>query len=92
MECKFLEKKIHVLTENVDGNLYMLKADDYNELVNDWMGDCNCVPANDAKVFFASYCGRPINPYVYTDFLSCAQYIQNECCNKWEKELLWSEN
>ena len=79
IQCKFLEKKIHILTENVDGELYMLEADDINEIVNDWMGDCNHVPANDAKVFFASYCGEPINPYLYTDFLSLAQYIRNNC-------------
>ncbi|MBQ8245828.1 MAG: hypothetical protein IJZ42_01730 [Lachnospiraceae bacterium] len=85
IQCKFLEKKIHILTENTDGALYVLEADDYNELVNDWMGDCNCVPAKDAKVFFASYCGKPINPYVYTDFQSLLQYIRNKCCYKWEK-------
>lgn len=76
IKCSFLDKQIHILTENADGNLYILEADDYNELVNDWMGDCNCVPTNDAKVFFASYCGQPINPYVYTDFLSVMKYIR----------------
>lgn len=86
IQCMFLEKKIHILTENADGNLYVLEADDYNELVNDWNGDCNCVPANDAKIFFASYNGEPINPYMYADFQSLLQYIRNECCYKWEKE------
>ena len=86
VQCKFFEKKIHILTENADGILYVLEADDYNDLVNDWKGECNFVPANDAKVFFASYCGKPINPYAYTDFLSLMQYISRECCNKWEKE------
>jgi len=85
MEYKFLQKKIHILTENTDG-LYMLEADDYNDLVNDRMGERKYIPADNAKVFFASYCGRPINPYAYTDFLSCAQYIRNECCYKWDKE------
>ena len=79
MECKFLEKKINILTENADGALYVLQGDEYNELVNDWNGECNYVPANDAKIFFASYCGEPINPYVYTDFQSLLQYIRNEC-------------
>lgn len=92
MESKLLKKKIYIVTENTDGKLYVLEADHYNELVNDYMGERKYIPADNAKVFFASYCGRPINPYVYTDFLSCARYIQYECCNKWEKELLWSEN
>ena len=85
MQCNFLKKKIQILTENMDGEMYMLESDDYNELVNDWMGDCNFVPANDAKVFFASYCGKPITPYAYTDFQSLLRYIRNECFGKWEK-------
>ena len=80
IQCQFLKKRIQILIENVDGNLYMLEADDYNELVNDWNGDCEYVPANDAKVFFASYNGQPINPYMYTDFQSLLRYIRNWCC------------
>ena len=86
VQCKGFEKKIYILTENAVGCLYVLEADDYNDLVSDWKGECNFVPANDAKVFFASYCGKPISPYVYTDFLSLMQYIYRECCYKWEKE------
>ena len=78
MECKHFEKKICILTENVDGSLYMLEADDCNELVNDWSGDCNYVPANDATVFFASYNGKPINPYAYTDFVSLVRYMREK--------------
>lgn len=80
IQCQFLKKKIQILTENVNGEMYMLEADDYNEIVNDWMGDCDHVPANDAKVFFASYDGQPINPYMYTDFQSLLRYIRNWCC------------
>lgn len=87
IQCEHLslKKKIFILTENTDGSPYVLEADDHNELVNDWKGDCNYVPANDAKVFFASYCSRPINPFAYTDFQSLLQYIRNECCYKWEQ-------
>ena len=86
MESKVLEKKIHIVTENADGKLYVLEADHYNELVNDYLGEHRYIPADNAKVFFASYAGKPINPYVYQDFLSLAKYIQYECCYKWEKE------
>ena len=78
MERNFLNKKIHILTENADGNLYMLEANDYNELVNDWSGDRNYVPAHDAKVYFASYNGKPINPYAYTDFESLVRHMRAE--------------
>ena len=39
-------------------------------------GDCNFVPANDARVFFASWNGKPISPYEYTDFESLAWYLK----------------
>ena len=70
IQCNFLKKKIQILTENVEGEMYMLEADDYHELRDDWEEGCNYVPSNDAKVFFASYDGKPINPYAYTDFCS----------------------
>lgn len=84
VQHNFLEKKIYILAENTDGRLCMLEADDYNELVTVY-GDHSRVPPGNAKVFFASYCGKPISPYVYSDFLSLLQYISRECCYKWEK-------
>lgn len=74
MECKFLEKKINILTEK-DGALYMLKANSINEIANAFSIDSSSLPANDARVFFATFCGDPINPYAYTDFYSCVQHI-----------------
>ncbi len=80
MECKFLDKRIHIITEDAYGNLYMLEADNYNELVNDRNGDHCFIPEDDAKVYFASYDGNPINPYAYKDFLSLAKHIRVELC------------
>lgn len=67
---------IVILTQNSAGELYIIESDDYNEIVNDWNGDCCYVPENDARVFFASYNGTPINPYLYADFVSCMQYLR----------------
>lgn len=67
---------IVILTQNAAGELYIIVSDDYNEIVNDWNGECCYVPENDARVFFASYNGTPINPYLYSDFVSCMQYIR----------------
>ena len=75
IRCNFLNKKIHILTENADGALYVLEADNFEEVNNDWMVDCNYVPANEAKVFFASYNGKPVSPYLYTDFQSLLRYL-----------------
>ena len=83
VRCNMLNKKINILTQNADGELYLLEADNYNFIVNDYHGDCEYVPANDAKVYFASYDGEPINPYMYTDFLSLMQYIRDNLVNKW---------
>ena len=86
VQCHFHEKKILILTENADGDLFTLEADDYNELVNLWRSDFCWAPKGSSKVYFASYCGRPISPYAYNDFLSLMQYISRECCHKWEME------
>lgn len=54
MNCKFFDKKINILTHNADGHIYMLEADNIEELLEDWYGNCWCVPENDAAVYFAS--------------------------------------
>lgn len=76
LECNFLNKRICIVTKNVDGNMYVLKADDYNELINDWNGECNYVPSNDAPVYFAALDGRPINPFHYNNFESLILHIK----------------
>lgn len=75
IQCNFFKKKIHILTENADGALYVLEADTFDEINNDWMQDCNYVPSNEARVFFASYNGEPVSPYLYTDFQSLLRYL-----------------
>lgn len=73
----FIEGNISILTENADGNIYLIEVDTLDQLLNDWDGECNTVPANDAKVFFASFNGIPVNPYFYTDFESLLKYLEN---------------
>lgn len=76
MKSNFIKSKICILTENVEGELYFIETDDCNDIVNDWNGDCKFVPANDAKVYFASYDCSPINPYLYSDFVSLVTYLR----------------
>lgn len=64
-----------ILTENVDNELYLIQARCFQDIVDDWNGECQFVPANDARVFFASYNGEPVNPYCYTDFESLLEYM-----------------
>lgn len=66
-----------IVTENVDGGIYLIESKYIQDIVDDWMGDCNFVPSNDAKVFFASWNNEPINPYKYTDFESLVRYLQS---------------
>ena len=75
LECNFLDKRICIVTKNADGNLYVLKADDYNELINDWYGERNYVPSNDAPVYFTCLDGKPISPFNYFDFKSLLKYV-----------------
>ena len=54
--------------------MYLIHSKYIQDILDDWTGDCNFVPANDARVFFASWDGKPISPYEYTDFESLAWY------------------
>ena len=76
MKSNFIKSKIFILTENVNGDLYSIETDEYNDIVNDWYGECEFVPDNDAKVYFASYNGVPISPYLYSDFISLVDCIR----------------
>ena len=71
-----------IVTENVNGEMYLIKAMNFHDILDDWEGECEFVPANDARVFFASCNGRPVDPYSYTDFESLLIYLK-EClaCN-----------
>lgn len=64
-----------IVTENADGEIYLIKSKYLQDILDDWRGDCDFVPANDARVFFASWNGQPINPHLYTDFESLIRYL-----------------
>lgn len=64
-----------IVTENSDGEIYMITAEYIQDILDDWNGDCNFVPANDARVFFAAWNGRPPNPYCYSDFESLLRLL-----------------
>lgn len=66
--------KLFLVTENAAGLLYTINAA-ADELIDDWNGPCEYVPANDARVFFASVDNDPVNPYLYTDFESLVQLL-----------------
>lgn len=57
-----------IITENINGEMYLLKAKYIQDILDDWNENCEFVPPSDAKVYFASWNGKPINPYEYTDF------------------------
>ena len=43
-----------IVTENANGDPYLIQAKYLQDIVDDWNGECNFVPSNDAKVFFAT--------------------------------------
>ena len=82
MKSNFIKSKIFILTENADGELYSIETDEYNDIVNDWYGDCKFIPSNDARVFFATYDGVPVNPYLYNDFISLVDCLRELDINR----------
>ena len=48
IQTAFLAGNIAILTENVDGKLYLIKAKSFRDILDDWNGECRSVPENDA--------------------------------------------
>ena len=71
----FLGRDTVIVTENIDGEMYIIKSKYILDILNDWKGKCEFVPANDARVFFASWNGKPISPYEYKNFESLMHYL-----------------
>ena len=59
---------LFLVTENEAGELYTIKCKCVKDLIDDWNGECEYCPSNDARVFFACWNGTPFNPYDYKDF------------------------
>lgn len=60
MTTKFFNKKINILTHDLDEEFYMIETDNLTELLNAWNEQSPTMPRNDATVYFASYDGQPI--------------------------------
>lgn len=76
MEVLYLQDETVIVTEDATGDKYLLKAEYIQDILDDWNGKCESVPSNDARVFFASWNGKPISPYEYTDFESLIHYLR----------------
>lgn len=68
METLFFNNETVIVTENINGDMYLLKSKYIQDILDDWNGNCDFVPPNDARVYFASWNGKVINPYEYKDF------------------------
>lgn len=65
-----------IVTENADGEIYVITTKYIQDILDDWNGDCNFVPSNDARVFFAAWNGKPLNPYRYSNFESLLKLLR----------------
>ena len=70
METFFFHQDIIIITANAAGEKYLIKAKSIQDILDDWSGDCEFVPSNDACVFYTEWNGRPINPAGYTNRIS----------------------
>ena len=76
IKATYLDQGTVIVTENVDGSIYVITAEYINDIIDDWNGECDFVPANDARVFFAAWNGEPISPYDYKDFESLLMLLK----------------
>jgi len=59
---------LFLVTESEAGEPYTIKCKYVQDLLDDWNGECEYCPSNDARVFFACWNGTPFNPFDYKDF------------------------
>lgn len=85
LQTFFVGDGIAILTENADGKMYMLRAKSLEDITADWEGECEFVPANDDKVFFASCNSTLVNAYRYGDFGTLLMYLK-ECSGNAERK------
>lgn len=74
----FLDCELIIVTETVNNEIYVIRSKYIQDLLDDWNGECNFVPENDARVFFASWNGNPINPHDYKDFSSLCELLKRK--------------
>ena len=67
-----------IVTKDANGELYVITAEYFEDILDDWNGECNFVPANDASVFFAAWNSKSLNPHYYHDFSSLLEYMKKE--------------
>lgn len=65
-----------IVTENNAGEPYVITADTLQDILDDRTGGRKFVPADGARVFFASQGGKPISPYEYHDFSSLLLFLR----------------
>lgn len=65
-----------IITENVEGNIYIIVSEYFQDILNVWDGECNFVSENNARVFFAAWNGQLLNPHDYTDFESFLRMLE----------------
>ena len=78
ISTKHVGDNLMIVTENIDGEKYAIFSDRITALLEDWNDECEFVPDNDAKVYFASYNEKIINPYSYSDFESLIKLLKEK--------------
>lgn len=64
-----------IVTEDNEGDVYVINASTIKEVLDDWNGERAFVPNDDARVFFVEYAGKPVSPYEYGNFGSLMAYF-----------------
>lgn len=75
VDTDLIGSDLFLVTENETGEVYTIKCKYVQDLLDDWNGECEYCPSNDAKVFFACWNGKPFNPYDFTDFASFMENV-----------------
>lgn len=65
---------IIIIAENRYEEMYIIESAYIQDILDNWK---SLVPSKNTRVFFASWNGRPINPYEYRDFESLIAYLSN---------------
>lgn len=69
-----LDSNVVIITEDANEEMCVIQGS-MESIMEDWNNEKTFIPPDSAKVYFASYNGKPISPYSYIDLYTLYVYL-----------------
>lgn len=83
---EFCKRGLSIVTEDANGDAYTIIVRHVQDMIRDWKGECNFVPTNDARVFYAVHNGTILRLPEGCDFETFIQRLMDGSILKGERK------